>query len=131
MEIGRRLFELREAKGLSQGDIEEKSGLLRCYISRVENGHTVPALETLEKLARALDMPLYALLYDGTELPRAQEAENPVDDWTSQVKGERVFKKLRRALAQMGETDRQLLLEMAEKMAGPRRSKKSQTTSAT
>ena len=58
MDIGKRLFELREAKGMSQGDIEEKSGLLRCYISRVENGHTVPALETLEKVARALDSPV-------------------------------------------------------------------------
>ena len=126
MDIGRRIFELREAKGMSQGDIEEKSGLLRCYISRVENGHTVPALETLEKMARALDMPLYALLYDGNELPRAEEAENPADDWTSQVKGERIFKKLRRALAQMSDTDRQLLLKMAEKMIAAKRPKKSQ-----
>ncbi len=75
---------------------------------------------------RALDMPLYALLYDGTELPRAEEAESPADDWTSQVKGERVFKKLRRALSQMGETDRQLLLKMAEKMITAKRPKKSQ-----
>jgi transcriptional regulator with XRE-family HTH domain len=124
MDIGRRLFELHQAKGLSQGDIEEKSGLLRCYISRVENGHTVPALETLEKMARALESPLYELLYDGNELPRAEESENPVDDWTSQVKGERVFKKLRRALAQMEEPDRKLLLKMAEKMAASKRSRK-------
>ena len=58
MDIGQRLRELREAKDLSQGDIEAKTGLLRCYISRVENGHTVPAIETLEKLARAFDIQL-------------------------------------------------------------------------
>ena len=126
MDIGRRIFELREAKGMSHGDIEEKSGLLRCYNSRVENGHTVPALETLEKMARALDMPLYALLYDGNELPRVEEPEGPADDWTSQIKGERVFKKLRRALAQMSDTDRQLLLKMAEKIVTAKRPKKSQ-----
>jgi hypothetical protein len=69
-------------------------------------------------------MPLYALLYDGTELPRAEEAENPTNDWTSQLKGERVFKKLRRALAEMSDIDRQLLLKMAEKMISAKRLKR-------
>ena len=59
--IGDRLRALREDKKLSQGDIEKRTGLLRCYISRVENGHTVPAIETLEKMARALEVPLYQL----------------------------------------------------------------------
>ena len=58
MDIARRLRELREHKEMSQGDIEKKTGLLRCYISRVENGHTVPAIETLEKIARSLEVPL-------------------------------------------------------------------------
>ena len=70
MIIGDRLRKLREEKKLSQGDIESRSGLLRCYISRVENGHTVPAVETLEKLARALEIPLYKLFYEGDELPK-------------------------------------------------------------
>ncbi len=59
MIIGDRLRALREEKKLSQGDIEKRTGLLRCYISRVENGHTVPAVETLEKMARAFEVPLY------------------------------------------------------------------------
>jgi len=71
MIIGERLRELREAKQLSQGDIEKRTGLLRCYISRVENGHTVPAVETLEKMARALELPLYHLMYDGDKVPEA------------------------------------------------------------
>ena len=61
MDIGYRLRSLREQKKLSQGDIEKRTGLMRYYISRVENGHTVPAIETLEKMARALEMPLYQL----------------------------------------------------------------------
>ncbi len=65
MVIGNRLKELRESKQLSQGDIEKRTGLLRCYISRVENGHTVPAIETLEKMARALEVPMYRLFHDG------------------------------------------------------------------
>ncbi len=65
MVIGNRLKELRESKQLSQGDIEKRTGLLRCYISRVENGHTVPAVETLEKMARAFEVPMYRLFHDG------------------------------------------------------------------
>src|SRR5271155_472926 len=70
MVIADRLRALREEKKLSQGDIEHRTGLLRCYVSRVENGHTVPAVETLEKFARALEVPLYQLLYEGDEPPK-------------------------------------------------------------
>lgn len=70
MLIGERIRALREAKGLTQGDVEERSGLLRCYTSRVENGHTVPSLETIEKIARALDIPLYQIFYDGEKPPQ-------------------------------------------------------------
>jgi transcriptional regulator with XRE-family HTH domain len=72
MIIGDRLREMREEKKLSQGDIEKRTGLLRCYISRVENAHTVPAIETLEKWARALEVPLYQLFYEGEEHPNCQ-----------------------------------------------------------
>lgn len=61
---------IREAKGLSQGDLERKTGLLRCYVSRVENGHTLPSLETMEKFARGLEVPIYHLLYDGEKPPK-------------------------------------------------------------
>jgi transcriptional regulator with XRE-family HTH domain len=69
MDVGDRLKLLRELKGLSQGEIEERSGLFRCYISKVENGHAVPVVETLEKFVRALDVPLYQLLYEGEKPP--------------------------------------------------------------
>src|SRR5258708_30178941 len=69
MIIGERLRVLREQKNFSQGEVEKRTGL-RCYISRVENGHTVPAVETLEKFARALEVPMYQLFYDGEEPPR-------------------------------------------------------------
>jgi transcriptional regulator with XRE-family HTH domain len=68
MIIGDRLRELREAKKLSQGHIEKRIGLRGCYISHIENGHTIP-IETLEKVARALGIPIYQLLYDGHEAP--------------------------------------------------------------
>ena len=69
MIIGKRLRALREEKNFSQGEIEKRTGLLRCYICRVEKGHTVPGVETLEKFARALEIPMYQLFYDGEEPP--------------------------------------------------------------
>ncbi|MFY9531918.1 MAG: helix-turn-helix transcriptional regulator [Candidatus Acidiferrales bacterium] len=102
MLIGERLRALREAKGLSQGDIEERTGLLRCYVSRVENDHTTPAVETVEKWARALEIPLYAIFYEGNNpakpamVPKAlQLFKSPGDA--------RFMKKLARSLSRMQE----------------------------
>src|SRR5580700_1963986 len=69
MLVGARLRALREQKNLSQGHIEKRTGLLRCYVSRVENGHTIPSIETLEKWARALEVPLYQIFYEGENPP--------------------------------------------------------------
>jgi len=121
MIIGDRLREMREAKQLSQGDIEKRTGLLRCYISRVENGHTVPAIETLEKMARALEVPLYQLFYDGEEPPKLPNLlkRKSSDDiaWGSAGKDARFLSKLRRVLGKADENDRKLVLFMAQKMA--------------
>ena len=121
MIIGDRLRDIREQKMLSQGDIEKRTGLLRCYISRVENGHTVPAIETLEKLARAMEIPMYQLFYDGEEPPKLPNLpkRNSSDDiaWGSSGKDARYLGKLRRLLAKTEDEDRKLLLYMAQKMA--------------
>ena len=116
MDIGHRLTSLREEKKLSQGDIEKRTGLLRCYVSRVENGHTVPAVETLEKFARALEVPLYQLMYDGTEPPKLPTRTNghKALEWGDVGKDARFLKKLSRFLATMSEADRRLLLSFAE-----------------
>jgi transcriptional regulator with XRE-family HTH domain len=131
MIIGDRLRALREQKNLSQGDIEKRTGLHRCYISRVENNHTVPAIETLEKMARALEVPLYQLFHDGAEplkpsaLPKRRIGKDPA--WGHSGKDGRVLNQFRRLLSRMGEKDRELLLSMAQKLAlqtkGPTRAK--------
>jgi transcriptional regulator with XRE-family HTH domain len=121
MIIGDRLREMREEKKLSQGDVEKRTGLLRCYISRVENGHTVPAVETLEKLARAFEVPLYQLFYEGEEppvLPNLLKRKSSDEiAWGSSGKDARFLSKLRRLWRKTGEEDRKLLLHMAQKMA--------------
>jgi transcriptional regulator with XRE-family HTH domain len=122
MIMGDRLRTLREQKKLSQGDIEKRTGLLRCYISRVENGHTVPAIETLEKMARALEVPLYQLFYDGEEPPKLPNLppRKKGDDvaWGSYGKDARVLNNFRRLLKRVSEADRRLLMFMAQKMVG-------------
>jgi transcriptional regulator with XRE-family HTH domain len=125
MVIGDRLRALREEKSLSQGDIEKKTGLLRCYISRVENGHTVPAIETLEKFARALEVPMYQLFYDGEEppklpnLPKRKTGDEVA--WGSAGKDGKMLHQFRRLLSKTNENDRKVLLFTAQKMAGQNR----------
>jgi len=110
---------LRERKNLSQGDIEKQTGLFRCYISRVENGHTVPAIETLEKWAHALDMPLYQVLHDGEEPPKPLGLPGKSEEklWGQSRREARELDRLRRLLAKMDESDREILLAVAGQMA--------------
>src|ERR1700691_59004 len=121
MLIAERLKALREQKNMSQGDIEKRTGLLRCYISRVENGHTVPAIETLEKIARALEVPLYQLFYDceaPPELANLPKRKTPDEiAWGATGKEARFLAMFRRLLGRIDEGDRRLLLYMAQKMA--------------
>jgi transcriptional regulator with XRE-family HTH domain len=127
MVIADRLRSLREAKNYSQGEIQRRTGLLRCYISRVENGHTVPAIETLEKFARALEVPMYQLFYDGEEppklpnLPKRTTGDNVA--WGGSGKDEKMLHQFRRLMSKTNENDLKILLFMAQKMAAPRRVK--------
>jgi len=122
MNIAERLRMLREQKQLSQGDIEKRTGLLRCYVSRVENGHTVPAIETLEKIARALEVPMYHLFYDGEEPPTGPTLKlRERNDWASSGEGRRVLAKLRSCLDRMDQRDRSLLLFIVKRMSARKR----------
>ena len=122
MIIGDRLRELREKLNLSQGDIEKRTGFLRCYISRVENGHTVPNLDTLEKMAGALEIPVYKLFHSGngepTPLPvKAISTERLFGKSAEEV---RFLKTFSAALRRLSDRDRQLVFHLAKKMAGGR-----------
>ncbi len=122
MVIGDRLRKLRKDKDLSQGEIEKRTGLLRSYISRVENGHTVPSIETLEKLAAALEIPLYMLFYEGEEpppLPKLSKRRTTEElaRVGGRAKDHRFLEKVRRVLARINEKDRQLLFYIAGKLA--------------
>ena len=100
MVISDRLRAIREEKDLSQGDIENRTGLKRCYVSRVENGHTVPSIETLEKMARALEVPLYQLFYDGEAPPEIPSFPKDIsadgDEWGSSGESAKFFQRLRK-----------------------------------
>jgi transcriptional regulator with XRE-family HTH domain len=123
MLIGTRLRQLREQKGMSQGDIEERTGLLRCYVSRVENGHTVPSLETLERFAGVLDVPLYQLFFSGEEAPptpsltpRSTLEEITGDNGNNGLDAQFLLK-LKNLLTRLPEPDRDVLLSLAKRLA--------------
>ena len=109
MKIGATIRDYRLEKGLSQGDIEKRTGLLRCYLSRVENGHTVPSLDTLTKIAQALELPLAQFFSDGDR--RAAATTRISDDEL------RFLTQIRRYSPGLNESDRKLLLAMVKKFA--------------
>ena len=119
MQIGAKLRKLRLAKNLSQGDIQKRTGLFRCYTSRVENGYTVPTIGTLEKYASALEVPLYRFFTDevSVKVPKLQQPKDDSSSWGTHGKERDAFQKLAKALARMDEQDRKLLLNMAQGMA--------------
>jgi transcriptional regulator with XRE-family HTH domain len=119
MQIGAKLRELRGAKNLSQGDIQKRTGLLRCYTSRVENGYTVPTVETLEKYATALEIPLYRLFTeeDSVKMPKLRQHKDDSLSWGTHGKERDAFQTLAKALSRMDEQDRKLLVSMAQGMA--------------
>lgn len=112
MNIGETIRNFRLQKGMSQGDIEKRTGLLRCYLSRVENGHTIPSLDTLAKIAGSLEMPLGQFFAEsaadnGKNLPQLSEEEV------------RFLSQIRRYSSNLNDSDRKLVLAMVKKMAVP------------
>jgi transcriptional regulator with XRE-family HTH domain len=119
MEIGRKLKKLREDKNLSQGDVEKKTGLLRCYTSRVENGYTVPSVDTLEKYARALEVPLYRFFTDGQAVKglTLPATNGNGAHWGERGEERRELKQFAKALSRMNPRKQKLLFAIAQRMA--------------
>lgn len=117
MIVGERLKQIREMKQMSQGDIEKKTGLLRCYLSRCENGHTVPSIETLEKWVHAMDVPLYQLFFEPKGHAEPQLLKLPKKDVKLSGKDANVIARLTGLVSHMDERDKKLLVAMAHKFA--------------
>lgn len=106
MDVGSVIRTFRQRRGLSQGDLEKRTGLMRCYISRVENGHTVPSIETLSRIARALDAPL-------ADLFLSADARVAPNDSTEQ----HFLEEMRRYLPELSPAEREQILEMVRRLA--------------
>ena len=121
MNIGDRLRTLREAKNFTQSEVEKRTGLLRTYISRMENGNAVPSVETLEKFARALEVPTYQLFYESEEPPKltnlSKDKTAAAIMWGSKGKEARMLGKFCWLFSRMGDGDLGLVLFIAQKMA--------------
>ncbi len=111
MNIGETIRNFRLQKGMSQGDIEKRTGLLRCYLSRVENGHTIPSLDTLAKIASAMEVPLAQFFADGSADPAGRNLPQLSEDEV------RFLTQIRRYSANLNDSDRKLVLAMVKKMA--------------
>lgn len=127
MFIADRLRNIREIKKLSQGELAKRTGLHRCYLSRVENGHTVPAIGTLEKIARAFEIPMYQLFYEDEKSPERTviaRGGTHKPEWGSTGKEARFLRELQRCLGKMHERDRQILLRFAATVSQRRRKRR-------
>ena len=111
MNIGQTIKDYRLQKGMSQGDIEKRTGLLRCYLSRVENGHTVPSLDTLAKIAGAMELPLSQFFMENGRENGSKSLPQLTEDEV------RFLTQMRRYTAQLNDSDRKLVLAMVKKMA--------------
>ncbi len=71
--FGRALKKRRMELGISQEELGERAGLHRTYIADIERGERNLALENIEKLARALELPISVFFADyGVDEPRNQ-----------------------------------------------------------
>lgn len=111
MNIGETIRNYRLQRSMSQGDIEKRTGLLRCYLSRVENGHTIPSLDTLAKIASAMDLPLSQFFAEGQPNGHHKGLPQLSDDEV------RFLSQMRRYAANLNDSDRKLVLAMVKKMA--------------
>src|ERR1700757_785994 len=109
--IGQTIRDYRLQKGMSQGDIEKRTGLLRCYLSRVENGHTIPSLDTLAKIASAMDLPLAQFFAENSNHDHSRQSPQLSEDEV------RFLSQIRRYSPNLNESDRKLVLAMVKKMA--------------
>src|SRR5271156_1302953 len=117
MIIGEKLKTLRAKKNMSQGDVEKRTGLLRCYLSRIENGHTIPSVDTLEKMARALEIPMYRFFTDEEHVKKPNIPAEFVPSRAVRSKQDQELRALAKLLSRMNDKDRGILLHMASKMA--------------
>ena len=114
MNLGESIKNIRQAKGLSQGEMQKRTGILRSYLSRVENGHTVPSLATLQRLASAMGVALSDFFsangqpVEGASAAAAAVASDPASQYLAELKT---------LLPQLTSQQRDQLLDMVKDMA--------------
>jgi transcriptional regulator with XRE-family HTH domain len=112
--IGEVIRSYRNDRGLSQGDIERRTGLLRCYLSRVENGHTVPSLETLAKIAEAMEITL-ADFFPGGDSQFDRDSKRLLGELSDDEI--RFLSEIKKYTSTLSDGDKKLVLAMIRKMA--------------
>src|SRR5277367_5435569 len=75
LQVATAVRDLRHVRNLSQRQLAARMGVPRTYISKIENGKAMPTLSSLDRLARALQVDISALLRDA---PRRHQDETAV-----------------------------------------------------
>ena len=112
MNLGESIRKIRQARGISQGEMQKRTGILRSYLSRVENGHTVPSFATLQRLAGAMGVTLSDFF--------SPEGAPPLSSGSGDSGGE-YLRELKNLLPQLSAEQRQQLLDTVKQMARTRK----------
>ena len=115
MNIGETIRNFRLQRSMSQGDIEKRTGLLRCYLSRVENGHT-PVPRHARQNCRSHGSALSQFFSEGSNSNGHKGLPQLSDDEV------RFLSQMRRYAVNLNDSDRKLVLAMVKKMANTRNS---------
>jgi transcriptional regulator with XRE-family HTH domain len=108
--IGARILEFRKQRGLSQDDVQRATGFSHAYISNVERGQTLPSLESIERFADALQVPLSELFRSG-EAGSKTRTTDPASDPSD------LLALLRAHVGTMTAKQREILLALALRLA--------------
>ena len=85
LQVATAVRDLRHVRNLSQRQLAARMGVPRTYISKIENGKAMPTLSSLDRLARALQVDISALLRDAPTRHRDESAVLLADPFLAEV----------------------------------------------
>lgn len=86
--LGNRIRAIRNAKGLTQQDLADLSGLDYRYIGAIERGERNFSIDTLERVLVALKVSLHEVAYFGVELSKGDSARwEAIDQFIASTEG--------------------------------------------
>ena len=108
LQVSAAVRDLRHVRNLSQRQLAGRMGVPRTYISKIENGKAMPTLSSLDRLARALQVDISALLRD---------APTRHHDETAVLLGDPFLAEIARYTAHLDDTQKSIFLNHVRELA--------------